>query len=115
MYAILRQGNHQYRVAPGDIIQVEKLDVDKGDRIELDEVLALNDGQSTEVGSPCVADAHVTARVLRNGRGKKVIVYKFKRRKGYSKKQGHRQDFTEIQILGLHKSGQELKAPAAAE
>lgn len=112
MYAILRQGNHQYRVAPGDIIQVEKISADKGQEIELGDVLVLSDGKNTELGQPLVNDARVTAKVLRNGRGRKIIVYKFRRRKGFAKKQGHRQDFTEVQILGLHKGDTQLQAAA---
>lgn len=110
MYAIVRQGNHQYRVQPGDVIQIEKIDAEKGDEVQLEEVLLVHDGQKLEFGTPVVGGAAVKAKVVRVGRGKKVVVYKFKRRKGYSKKQGHRQSFTEVRITGLVRDGKELAA-----
>lgn len=113
MYAIVRQGNHQYRVQPGDVIQIEKIAAEKGDEVELGEVLLVHDGQKLEFGSPVVSDTAVKAKVLRNGRGKKIVVYKFKRRKGYSKKQGHRQSFTEVKITGVVRNGKELAAAAS--
>jgi large subunit ribosomal protein L21 len=109
-YAILRQGGHQYRVAPGDIIQIEKLDAEKGQELELEDVLALHDGAKLEFGAPRVADAQVKARVLRNGRGRKIVVFKMKKRKGYHRKQGHRQDFTEIMVTGITRNGQPVGA-----
>lgn len=108
MYAILRQGSHQYRVSPGDVIQVEKLDVEKGSQLDLDNVLLIGRGQEVEVGQPIVANAAVRAQVVRNGKSRKVIVFKFKRRKGFKKKYGHRQPFTELRITGILKDGQEL-------
>ncbi len=110
MYAILRQGGRQYRVSPGDIIQIDLLGATKGDEVELDNVLMLNDGDGLSVGEPRVADCSVKARVLREARGRKITVFKYKRRKGYAKKQGHRQDFTEVQITGIVKNGQTLNA-----
>jgi large subunit ribosomal protein L21 len=110
MYAILRQGGRQYRVSPGDIIQIDLLGATKGDEVELDNVLMLNDGSGLSVGEPRVADCSVKARVLREARGRKITVFKYKRRKGYAKKQGHRQDFTEVQITGIVKNGQTLNA-----
>ncbi|MBX3729800.1 MAG: 50S ribosomal protein L21 [Candidatus Sumerlaeia bacterium] len=109
-YAILRQGGHQYRVAPGDIIQIEKLDAEKGQVLELEDVLALHDGAKLEFGVPRVADAQVKARVLRNGRGRKIVVFKMKKRKGHHRKQGHRQDFTEIMVTGITRNGQPVGA-----
>ncbi len=110
MYAIVRQGSHQYRVAPGDVIQIEKIDAEKGQEVQLDDVLMLSDGEMTEIGSPRIDNAAVKAKVLRNDRGPKIIVFKFKRRKGYMKRQGHRQSFTELKITGFVKDGQELAA-----
>ncbi len=111
MYAVIRQGSHQYRVAPGDIIQIEKVDAEKGDAIVLDDVLMLSTGgDSIEFGEPRLGNVEVKARVLRQARGPKVIVYKFKRRKGYERRQGHRQSFTEVQITGVLRDGSEVSA-----
>lgn len=115
VYAVLRQGNHQYRVQPGDVIQIEKIDAEKGTEVELEDVLLVNDGSSVEYGTPRVEGASVKARVVRNGRGRKIVVFKFKRRKGYHKKQGHRQSFTEVRITDILKGGQVIAGvPAAA-
>ncbi len=110
MYAILKQGGRQYRVSPGDIIQVDKLDVEKGAEIELDGVLMVGDADMLEVGAPVLDDFKVQAKVLRNDRGRKITVFKFKRRKGYHKKQGHRQDFTELRVTAITKSGEPIQA-----
>ena len=97
MYAIIATGGKQYKVAEGDIITIEKLGVEAGETVTFDQVLAVNDG-SMKVGTPTVANATVTASVVKEGRGKKVIVYKYKRKSGYHKKNGHRQSFTEVKI-----------------
>lgn len=110
MYAVIKQGGHQYRVQPGEVIQIEKLDT-ADEEIELEDVLAVNDGTSLTLGEPRVENAIVRAKIVRNGKGKKITVYKFKRRKGYSRKLGHRQPFTEIRILSIVVDGKEL-APA---
>jgi large subunit ribosomal protein L21 len=110
MYAILRQGGRQYRVSPGDIIQIDLLGAVKGDEVELGNVLMVNDGSGLTLGLPRVEGVAVKARVLREARGRKITVFKYKRRKGYSKKQGHRQDFTEVQITGILKNGESLSA-----
>ena len=96
MYAIIATGGKQYKVAEGDVIRVEKLGAEAGDTVTFDQVLAVsNDG--LKVGED-VANASVTASVVGNGKGKKVIVYKYKRKTGYHKKNGHRQQFTEVKI-----------------
>jgi len=110
MYAILRQGGHQYRVTTGDIIQIEKSAAEAGETIDLEDVLMLSAGESLEIGSPRVTGAKVTAQVLREGRGKKIVVYKFKRRKGSKTRQGHRHDFTEVKITGIYRNGHEVAA-----
>jgi large subunit ribosomal protein L21 len=98
MYAIIATGGKQYRVQEGDILFVEKLTVDAEAAFELNEVLAVSkDGQLT-VGSPLVENAKVTATVVKHGKAKKVIVFKYKRKKDYRKKQGHRQPYTQIKI-----------------
>ena len=97
MYAIIATGGKQYKVAEGDIITIEKLGLEDGANVTFDQVLAVNNGTLT-VGTPTVDGATVTATVLKEGRGKKVIVYKYKRKSGYHKKSGHRQAFTQVKI-----------------
>ncbi|HBG45530.1 MAG TPA: 50S ribosomal protein L21 [Deltaproteobacteria bacterium] len=98
MHAVIKTGGKQYRVSEGDVLNVEKLAGDPGARVELSEVLAVGEGESIKLGTPTVAGATVVAEILGQGKGKKVIVYKKKRRKGYDKRQGHRQLFTSIKI-----------------
>ena len=97
MYAIIATGGKQYKVAEGDIIKVEKLDVEAGSAVTFDQVLVVNNGELV-VGNPTVANATVSASVVREGREKKVIVYRYKRKSGYHKKNGHRQPFTMVKI-----------------
>lgn len=98
MHAVIKTGGKQYRVAEGDTLKVEKLTGDAGSTVELDQVLSVGEGEAIKIGTPVVDGASVTAEIVEHGRGKKVIVFKKKRRKGYKKKQGHRQDFTSIKI-----------------
>ncbi len=97
MYAVIATGGKQYKVAEGDIITIEKLGVNAGETVTFDQVLAVG-GDSMKIGTPVVAGATVTASVVEEGRGKKVIVYKYKRKSGYHKKNGHRQAFTKVKI-----------------
>ncbi len=97
MYAIIATGGKQYKVAEGDIIKVEKLGVEAGESYTFDQVLAVSDDGLT-IGSPTIEGATVDASVIGNGKGKKVIVYKYKPKKGYHRKQGHRQQYTEVKI-----------------
>ncbi len=96
MYAIIATGGKQYKVAEGDIINVEKLGVEAGETVTFDDVLAVNN-DNLKVGSD-VKDASVTASVVKNGKAKKVVVYKYKRKTGYHRKNGHRQQFTQVKI-----------------
>ena len=96
MYAIIATGGKQYKVSEGDIIKVEKLDAEAGNTVTFDQVIAVSDA-TLKVGED-VAKATVSATVMEQGRGKKVIVYKYKRKTGYHKKNGHRQQFTEVKI-----------------
>ena len=96
MYAIIATGGKQYKVSEGDIIRVEKLDVEAGNEITFDQVIAVS-GDSLKVGQD-VAGATVTATVMDQGRAKKVIVYRYKRKSGYHKKNGHRQAYTQVKI-----------------
>ena len=97
MYAIIATGGKQYKVAEGDVIRVEKLDVEAGSTYSFDQVLAVS-GETFTIGTPTVAGASVTATVVGNGKAKKVIVYKYKRKTGYHKKNGHRQLYTQVKI-----------------
>ncbi|MDD6058412.1 MAG: 50S ribosomal protein L21 [Clostridiales bacterium] len=96
MYAIIATGGKQYKVSEGDIITIEKLGVEAGEKVTFDQVLAVSDN-GIKVGAD-VANASVEASVVKEGRGKKIIVYKYKRKTGYHKKNGHRQPFTQVKI-----------------
>ena len=97
MYAIIATGGKQYKVSEGDIITIEKLGVKAGEKVTFDQVLVVG-GDDLKVGAPTVDGASVEASVVKEGRGKKVIVYKYKRKTGYHKKNGHRQAFTQVKI-----------------
>jgi large subunit ribosomal protein L21 len=101
MYAVIRTGGKQYRVAEGDKLRVEKLNADEGADIAFDQVLMLHDGEQVQVGKPYLSGHQVRAQVLTHGRGKKVRIIKFRRRKHHLKRQGHRQAFTEVRITGI--------------
>ena len=96
MYAVIESGSKQYRVAEGDVIEVESLPVEAGKEVELERVLMITNPEGIKVGTPIIEGAKVTATVQSDGRGKKIIVYKHK--KNYHKKQGHRQNFTRLHI-----------------
>lgn len=98
MYAVIETGGKQYRVQPGQVLAVEKLDAQPGDMVEIDTVLAAKKDTVIKVGSPYVEGARVIARVLEHGRGKKIVVFKYKPKKNYKRKQGHRQPYTKIKI-----------------
>jgi large subunit ribosomal protein L21 len=100
-YAIIRSGGLQYRVSEGDVVRVPRIRAEVGQSVKIDEVLAVSDGGKLAVGTPLVAGASVTAELVGHGKGKKVIVFKKKRRKGYQVKKGHRQDYTELRITGI--------------
>ncbi|MEO0392439.1 MAG: 50S ribosomal protein L21 [Pseudomonadota bacterium] len=101
MYAVLKTGGKQYRVAKGDVIKVEKLDGEAGGKITLDEILMVGEGDKTTVGSPLVKGAKVTAEILGQDRAAKIIVFKKKRRQNYRRKKGHRQDITVLRITDI--------------
>ena len=98
MYAIVRTGGKQYQVEAGDTLRVEKLQGEVGDTVELDDVLLVVDGESVKIGQPAVEGAKVVAKVVEQGRHKKIIVFKKKRRQGYQVKKGHRQMYTALKI-----------------
>lgn len=101
MYAVIQTGGKQYRVAEGTTLRVEKLDAEAGADVELDRVLLVADGEDIKVGSPYVAGGKVMATVRAHGRGPKVHILKFRRRKHHLKRQGHRQWYTELEITGI--------------
>jgi len=101
MYAVIETGGKQYRVTEGQSIKVEKLNADEGSSINLDKVLLVANGDSIKIGAPYVDGGKVTATVKSHGKGKKVLIVKFRRRKHHQKVQGHRQQFTELEITGI--------------
>ena len=102
MYAVFKSGGKQHRVVEGDVIKLEKLEVATGDKIEFDEVLMVADGEDVKVGTPVLEGGKVTAEVVTHGRGDKIRIIKFRRRKHSKKQQGHRQWFTEVKITGIN-------------
>ena len=102
MYAVIKTGGKQYRVAPGENIKIESLEADVGATIVLDQVLMVADGEAVKVGTPTVAGAKVSATVVAHGRGPKIRIFKMRRRKHYQKHQGHRQNFTELSIESIN-------------
>ncbi|HYE50665.1 MAG TPA: 50S ribosomal protein L21 [Azospirillaceae bacterium] len=104
MFAVIRTGGKQYKVAAGDVIKVEKLDGEAGASLKLEDVLLVSDAGKTTIGTPVVAGASVTAQVVAQGRGPKVIVFKKKRRQNYRRKNGHRQDLTILRITDIQAS-----------
>lgn len=101
MYAVFRSGGKQFRAEPGAMIRIPSLDAEAGDTVTFDDVLLASNGDDVTVGTPRVEGAEVTAEVLGHGRDKKIIVFKRKRRKGYRRKQGHRQGFTEVRVQDI--------------
>ncbi len=101
MYAIVETGGKQYRVEPGDIIRVERLPGSKDDEVLFDKVLFVSDKEKIELGHPFIKDAKVKGKILNQGRSKKVVVFKFRRRKRYHKKRGHRQYLTTVKIENI--------------
>jgi len=102
MYAVIKTGGKQYRVAQGDKLRVEKLAGNVGDTITLGEVLLVGEGDGIKVGAPTVSGAKVQAKIVAQDRGPKIIIFKFRRRKNYRRKTGHRQPFTALEITGIN-------------
>ena len=101
MYAVIATGGKQYKVTKGETLRVEKLDGEEGSTVELDGVLMVADGDKIAVGTPTLDKASVTAKIMAHGRGKKVEIIKFRRRKHHMKRMGHRQNYTEVEITGI--------------
>ena len=114
-YAVVETGGKQYRVQEGNLVDVELIAGEAGDTITLDQVLALSDGNSLSVGTPVLEGASVTAELVEHFRGKKLVAFKKKRRKGYKRKVGHRQSLTRLRVVGLGGSSSSASAEPAAE
>lgn len=112
MYAVFVSGGKQYRASKGDVVRLERIDAEEGATLEFDQVLLVGQGSDVTVGSPHVKGSSVSAKVLRQGKSRKVSVVKFKRRQNYLRQGSHRQFFTEVEITGIGASGAK-KAPAA--
>ena len=117
MYAVFETGGKQYKVAVGDNIFIERLELEAEDKVTFDKVVFLSDDKNViTVGAPYVDNAKVTAKVVKNGKSKKIIVYKYKAKKGYHKKQGHRQPYSKVEITGIKVAKPKAaKEPAAEE
>ena len=102
MYAIIETGGKQYKVSEGDVIYIEKLDVEEGAEITFDKVLMAGEGDAVKVGTPVVEGATVAAKALKHGKAKKVVVFKMKRKKNERKKKGHRQPYTKVEITAIN-------------
>lgn len=103
MHAVIKTGGKQYRVSAGDKLNIETLPIAAGDEFQFDQVLMVGDGEAAEVGTPFLTGARVTAKVLEHGRGEKIRVIKFKRRKHYRRQMGHRQNYTRVEITAITK------------
>ncbi len=101
MYAVIETGGKQYKVEQGDVVFIEKLNVEEGEAVTFDKVLVVG-GDDVKIGAPYVEGASVAGSVLKNGKDKKIIVYKYKSKKGYHKKQGHRQPYTKVEITAIN-------------
>lgn len=101
MYAVVKTGGKQYRVVAGEKLKIEQIPADIGSEIVLDQVLMVADGDNVSLGNPLVAGAAVNAKIIAHGRGEKIRIFKMRRRKHYRKTQGHRQNYTEIEVLGI--------------
>lgn len=112
MYAIIETGGKQYRVTEGDVITVEKLCKEAGEQVEFDKVLVVGEGSELQVGTPHVSGVKVFGEVVENGKGDKVIIFKYKAKKDYRKKQGHRQPYTMVKILSIGSASTAKKAEA---
>ncbi len=115
MYAIIETGGKQVRVEPGSKIRVERLSANVGDSVQFDSVLLVSDAEETKIGTPHVDDSPVVAKILEHGRGKKIRVIKMKRRKNYRRTYGHRQDFTEIEVLSIGATSKASDLPAVGQ
>ena len=115
MYAVFRSGGKQYRAAKGDVLRLEKIEADEGASVAFDDVLLIGEGSDIKVGNPVLSGSSVSAKVLRQGKSRKVSVVKFKRRQNYLRQGSHRQFFTEVEITGISATGAKKAAPKKDE
>lgn len=115
MYAVFRTGGKQYRASEGDRLRVERLDAEEGATIAFDQVLLVGEGSDVQLGSPILSGGRVEAKVTEQGRGKKIVVLKFKRRTNYKRVKGHRQHFTEVEVTSITAAAPQKAAKPAAE
>jgi len=109
MYAVIKTGGKQYRVSPGDEVRFERLEGSVGDTIAFEQVLLTSDGEKVKIGEPHIKNSKVVGRITCHGKSKKIVVFKYKRRKGYSRKQGHRQLFTLVKIEDIETKAKRSK------
>lgn len=103
MLAVIKTGGKQYKVAPGQKIKIEKLNIQEGEAVTFNEVLLIGDDKTLDIGSPFIENAKVSGKVIKQGRGEKLVIFKFKPKKRYKVKKGHRQSFTEVEITDIKK------------
>lgn len=115
MYAIFKSGGKQYEATTGAVVKLEKLPGEVGQSVTLNEVLLVTEGDQVRVGQPLLDDVAIQGRIVKQGRGRKIVIYKYKRRKDYSRKMGHRQDFTAVRIESIGPQGQTAAASAPQE
>ena len=115
MYAIIESCGKQYKVAEGDVVFFEKLDVEEGKKVTFDKVVLVSEDKKVEVGAPYVKGVKVEGKVVANGKGKKIIVYKYKAKKNYRRTQGHRQPYTKVEITKIKTATEKAEVKAEAE
>ncbi len=115
MYAIIESCGKQYKVVEGDVVFFEKLDAEEGKKVTFDHVVLVADGEKVEIGNPYVKGFKVEGKVVAHGKGKKIIVFKYKAKKNYKRKQGHRQPYTKVEITAIKKPAAKKTAPKAEE
>jgi large subunit ribosomal protein L21 len=115
MYAVVNSGGKQYKVQQGEVLRIEKIPGDVGSSVTFDRVLMFSDGENVSIGQPVLDNVAVEGHIVEQGKAKKIIVFKYKRRKRYRRKQGHRQEFTAIQIDSIKEAGAEAKEALPAE
>ena len=115
MYAIIESCGKQYKVAEGDVVFFEKLDVEEGKKVTFDNVVLVSDGEKIEVGSPYVKGVKIEGKVVSHGKGKKILVYKYKAKKNYRRTQGHRQPYTKVEITKIKTAAEKAEAKAEAK
>lgn len=115
MYAVVNSGGKQYKVQKGDILRVERMDGQVGDTVDFDRVLMFNDGEEVQIGQPLVEDVKVRGEIVAQDKAKKILVFKYKRRKGYRRTQGHRQPFTAVRIDRIGPDGPSAGSAPAPE